>query len=143
MKKFTKMFPVVLIIILILGNIYFINKSHKSDFEIQVWFPAETSDNNQFHSLEEKSDIDTIIFALIHSHSAPNTSVEDLLPDARILINDKNETQFFCYASLWLLEDSILFKLDTENTSEFKEISNAYFVKELKNIFETPGASKN
>lgn len=140
MKNKTTFFLTVLFVLLILGNVYFINAANKASYEILIGKPvigengSEAVDFQHSTPLKRKSDIDTIVFSLLRAVPAepPQTA-----PDAVMWITDPSGNMVHYQWYLWIVDDAFIFSGSLEDTAVYEQASSNYYVAELQRIIES------
>lgn len=132
-----------LVILLILSNVYYINCSQTTCYRILIGVPAVNEENvvagtdfSRSTPLENKSQVDTVIFSLLNSNMIQKTAIADSHPDAVIWINDPKESVTYLQVNLWLDNDSIIFSIENADLLEYRIINNTYYASEIKEIIE-------
>lgn len=141
MSKFIskKILIFISIIILFIGNIYFINKSQKLDYEILIGIPikGENSDTicvntSKSKPLNNRNEINIIIFSLMNASSIEKPELSKSIPGSTIWSNDSKEGITYYKINLWINENSIIIENENETKTEYKKIDNTYSITNLK-----------
>lgn len=127
-----------LVILLVLSNVYYINCSQTIWYEILVGVPSTTAgtDFSRSTPLENKSQVDTVIFSLLNSNMIENPAIADDLPSAVIWINAPQEGITYLRVNLWLDNDSVVFAIENADYLEYRVINNTYYDAQLREIIE-------
>lgn len=131
----------ILIALLVVGNIFFFCRARESEFVLQIGVPSagqdETTGVNFTHSqrLTEKAVVKDVLLALRHSE-AVETAQELPLPDAQLQIMEAHGNTQYDSISIWLEEDSVLYRIQEGEWSEFRRIQTPYYVESFREIVE-------
>lgn len=131
MSKFIskKILIFISIIILFIGNIYFINKSQKLDYEILIGIPikGENSDTicvnlSKSKPLNNRNEINIIIFSLMNASSIEKSELSKSIRGSTIWINDSKEGITYYKINFWINENSIIIENENETKTEYKKL---------------------
>ena len=141
MRMKTKL-TVVLVIFLVISNMYFMNEAKKPDYKIYIGIPVSAEDGSDGFDFTEskplkKEKSSDIILSLLSAHTVEAPGKEERFPDAVISVSDWKKNKEHYLFTLWLEEDSVIFKLENEKGMEYREIDNLYYVTELEKIIKT------
>lgn len=140
----------LLVVIFVLGDVYFVNKSRENGYSIRIGAPVmgegdfATSgvDLTNAKALKQSTDINTVFFSLILANSVAQPEITKSLPDAEIWICDLAHDLTYFTVPLWLTEESIVFKFDGQGSPMYKEISDVYYVEGLRQLVNTNSSLK-
>ena len=139
--KMKKIRTVILIILLIISNIYFIIQSQKLDYDILIGVPTKGEDDysdtvsgdfTNSKPLKEKDDVATELSSLINSSPIEKSQINDQVPDA-VMFWGKSQSNIAYKTMFWLNESSIIFTTENGENHEYRKIDESYVTK-LKNI---------
>lgn len=141
MRMKTKL-TVVLVILLFISNMYFMNEAKKPDYKIYIGIPVSAEDGSDGFDFTEskplkKEKSSDMILSLLSAHTVEAPKKEERFPDAVISVSDWKKNKEHYLFTLWLEEDSVIFKLENEKGMEYREIDNLYYVTELEKIIKT------
>ena len=141
MRMKTKL-TVVLVILLFISNMYFMNEAKKPDYKIYIGIPVSAEDGSDGFDFTEskplkKEKSSDMILSLLSAHTVEAPGKEERFPDAVISVSDWKKNKEHYLFTLWLEEDSVIFKLENEKGMEYREIDNLYYVTELEKIIKT------
>lgn len=141
MRMKTKL-TVVLVILLVISNMYFMNEAKKPDYKIYIGIPVSAEDGSDGFDFTEskplkKEKSSDMILSLLSAHTVEAPGKEERFPDAVISVSDWKKNKEHYLFTLWLEEDSVIFKLENEKGMEYREIDNLYYVTELEKIIKT------
>ena len=141
MRMKTKL-TVVLVILLVISNMYFMNEAKKPDYKIYIGIPVSAEDGSDGFDFTEskplkKEKSSDMILSLLSAHTVEAPEKEERFPDAVISVSDWEKNKEHYLFTFWLEENSVLFKLENEKGTEYREIDNLYYVTELEKIIKT------
>lgn len=141
MRMKTKL-TVVLVILLVISNMYFMNEAKKPDYKIYIGIPVSAEDGSDGFDFTESKPLkremsSNVILSLLSAHTVEAPKKEERFPDAVISVSDWKKNKEHYLFTLWLEEDSVIFKLENEKGMEYREIDNLYYVTELEKIIKT------
>ena len=142
MRMKTKL-TVVLVILLVISNMYFMNEAKKPDYKIYIGIPVNSAEDGSdgFDFTEskplKKEKSSDMILSLLSAHTVEAPGKEERFPDAVISVSDWEKNKEHYLFTFWLEEDSVIFKLENEKGTEYREIDNLYYVTELEKIIKT------
>lgn len=134
---------VVLVILLVISNVYFMNETKKPDYKIHIGIPVNSAEDGSYgfdftESKPLKREMSSnVILSLLSAHTVEAPKKEERFPDAVISVSDWKKNKEHYLFTLWLEEDSVIFKLENEKGMEYREIDNLYYVTELEKIIKT------
>lgn len=141
---YKKVLFVIFIALLVLGNIYFYNKTEKLDYAITIGKPvgnysATTGvDGVDFYEpVTDREEANLLIFSFMNGVSIDKPKICENLPDLTIVFNDWKKNIAYYQVNLWVDGDSVVIANDG-NEPEYKIINNGREV-ELKKIIERYG----
>ena len=131
-----------LVILLVISNVYFMNEAKKPDYKIHIGIPVSAEDGSEGFDFTESKPLkremsSNVILSLLRAHTVEAPKKEERFPDAVISVSDWKKNKEHYLFTLWLEEDSVLFKLENEKGMEYREIDNLYYVTELEKIIKT------
>ena len=131
-----------LVILLVISNVYFMNEAKKPDYKIHIGIPVSAEDGSEGFDFTESKPLkremsSNVILSLLSAHTVEAPKKEERFPDAVISVSDWKKNKEHYLFTLWLEEDSVLFKLENEKGMEYREIDNLYYVTELEKIIKT------
>ncbi|BFK80927.1 hypothetical protein I3900191A7_10720 [Clostridium baratii] len=120
---------VVSILVLLWSNLYFFNENTKPDNNILIGIPIDgvNGARTEFSEpIKEKDDSNLIQLALMNAISIDKPKIADKLPDATIMINDRDVGVSYLSVDVWFDNEKAIFSLGgiDSSTSEarYKEI---------------------
>lgn len=120
---------VVSILVLLWSNLYFFNENTKPDNNILIGVPINgvNGARTEFSEpIKEKDDSNLIQLALMNAISIDKPKIADKLPDATIMINDRDIGVSYLSVDVWFDNEKAIFSLGgiDSSTSEarYKEI---------------------
>ncbi|WP_252195418.1 DUF4825 domain-containing protein [Clostridium baratii] len=120
---------VVSILVLLWSNLYFFNENTKPDNNILIGVPIDgvNGARTEFSEpIKEKDDSNLIQLALMNAISIDKPKIADKLPDATIMINDRDVGVSYLSVDVWFDNEKAIFSLGgiDSSTSEarYKEI---------------------
>ena len=120
---------VVSILVLLWSNLYFFNENTKPDNNILIGVPINgvNGARTEFSEpIKEKDDSNLIQLALMNAISIDKPKIADKLPDATIMINDRDVGVSYLSVDVWFDNEKAIFSLGgiDSSTSEarYKEI---------------------
>ena len=131
-----------LVILLVISNVYFMNEAKKPDYKIHIGIPVSAEDGSAGFDFSESKPLkkemsSNVILSLLSAHTVEAPKKEERFPDAVISVSDWKKNKEHYLFTLWLEEDSVIFKLENEKGMEYREIDNLYYVTELEKIIKT------
>lgn len=78
-----------------------------------------------------------MILSLLSAHTVEAPKKEERFPDAVISVSDWEKNKEHYLFTFWLEENAVIFKLENEKGTEYREIDNLYYVTELEKIIKT------
>ena len=141
MRMKTKL-TVVLVILLVISNMYFMNEAKKLLYMIYIGMTVSEEDGSDGFDFTEskplkKEKSSDMILSLLSAHTVEAPGKEERFPDAVISVSDWEKNKEHYLFTFWLEENSVLFKLENEKGTEYREIDNLYYVTELEKIIKT------
>ena len=142
MRMKTKL-TVVLVILLVISNMYFMNEAKKPDYKMHIGIPVNSAeDGSEGFDFTESKPLkremsSNVILSLLSAHTVEAPGKEERFPDAVISVSDWEKNKEHYLFTFWLEENSVLFKLENEKGTEYREIDNLYYVTELEKIIKT------
>ena len=133
---------VVLVILLVISNMYFMNEAKKPDYKIYIVIPVSAEDGSDGFDFTESKPLkkemsSDMILSLLRAHTVEAPEKEERFPDAVISVSDWEKNKEHYLFTFWLEKNSVLFKLENEKGTEYREIDNLYYVTELEKIIKT------
>lgn len=134
---------VVLVIFLVISNMYFMNEAKKPDYKIYIGIPVNSAeDGSEGFDFTESKPLkremsSNVILSLLSAHTVEAPEKEERFPDAVISVSDWEKNKEHYLFTFWFGENSVLFKLENEKGTEYREIDNLYYVTELEKIIKT------
>lgn len=151
MKKAKIALAFLLVLVLLLGNVYFYIQSQKPDCEIWIGRACESQvpdqDSAQIGRTTgtdftrsqplPREEVNTLILAFIGARDYENAAISETLPDALMQLRMTNEG-YACYyqINLWLKEDAVVFSIGTEDGSHYQQVTSPYYVEALTAIIQ-------
>lgn len=134
----------IIFIALLLGNIYFYNKTEKLDYAITIGKPvgkysATTGvDGVDFYEpVTDREEANLLIFSFMKGVSIDKPKICENLPDLTIVFNDWEKNIAYYQVNLWVDGDSVVITNDGYEP-EYKIINDGGAV-EIKKIIEMYG----
>lgn len=120
---------VVSILVLLWSNLYFFNENTKPDNNILIGIPIDgvNGARTEFSEpIKEKDDSNLIQLALMNAISIDKPKIADKLPDATIMINDRDIGVSYLSVDVWFDNEKAIFSLGGRDSStseaRYKEI---------------------
>lgn len=141
MRMKTKL-TAAIVILLVISNVYFMNEAKKPDYKIHIGIPVSAEDGSAGFDFSEskplkKETASDVMLSLLSAHTVEAPEKEERFPDAVISVSDWEKNKEHYLFTFWLGENSVLFKLENEKGTEYREIDNLYYVTELEKIIKT------
>lgn len=133
---------VVLVILLVISNMYFMNEAKKPDYKIHIGIPVSAEEGSDGFDFTESKPLkkemsSDMILSLLSAHTVEAPEKEERFPDAVISVSDWEKNKEHYLFTFWLEKNSVLFKLENKKGTEYREIDNLYYVTELEKIIKT------
>ena len=111
---------VVSILVLLWSNLYFFNENTKPDNNILIGVPINgvNGARTEFSEpIKEKDDSNLIQLALMNAISIDKPKIADKLPDATIMINDRDVGVSYLSVDVWFDNEKAIFSLGGRDSS--------------------------
>ena len=130
-----------IVILLVISNVYFMNKAKKPDYKIHIGIPVSAEDGSAGFDFSEskplkKETASDVILSLLSAHTVEAPEMEERFPDAVLSVSDWKKNKEHYLFTFWLEENSVIFKSESEKGTEYREIDNLYYVTELEKIIK-------
>ena len=119
------------------------NEAKKPDYKIYIGIPVSAEDGSDGFDFTEskplkKEKSSDMILSLLSAHTV-ESAVErkNAFLMLSFLFQTGKRTRKHYLFTFWLEENSVLFKLENEKGTEYREIDNLYYVTELEKIIKT------
>lgn len=132
---------VVLVILLVISNVYFMNEAKKPDYKTYIGIPVSAEDGSDGFDFAESKPLkretaSDVMLSLLSAHTVEAPEMEERFPDAVLSVSDWKKNKEHYLFTFWLEENSVIFKSESEKGTEYREIDNLYYVTELEKIIK-------
>lgn len=130
----------LVILVLLMGNIFFFTKVNKPTIWIQVGVPLSFDDEGDiastyFRMIENKTETDIILLAMVNAIPLTESEFPQSRPDATILVGYRGTGYPY---QVWFTEESVIIGNSGPDAKFFKEIHNDHtdVIPLLKNLVD-------
>lgn len=118
---YKKILLALLVALLILGNVYFYNKTEKIDYAIKIGTPSGSGssvERTDFSKpLSDKDEANALIFSLMDGISIDKPKVCEKLPNSTIWFDDWNIGATYFIVNLWVDENDIIVETNVNSSA--------------------------
>lgn len=140
-KKVSIVILGILLVLSVLGNMYFYKQTKKLDYSIMIGKPVESDYSTtavDYHETLTDKDSDKatlLIFSLMDGVSIDKPEISKSLPNLAIMFSDRRQNLGYYTAKFWIDGDTVIIE---NSLSESKyRLLDGHRAEELKNLIES------